>query len=618
MPAPRRLQEILLGVMRSTRIAGPGHMRENRFFVLSTDLSDCAPVDVGGTSAISSYARLAERLEALCGRDCAALFGEPVPPRGAQTPGAAISWYGAREGQPVELIAIDEVARRPIAERLAERLNALAPALRDPETGPLVAAALCVPSEKSALAIGGEPLLVNWGHLPAGAGRDAAARRRHYLETLGRYAPALADLIVPPPAPATAPPSGSLAGAAPPRSATDVAPDAPARWPAPLLATLIAAATLLLLLWPGVLAYPDGAAVAARDQFETERLKKSNESLEAQLDALQKAAQEKVCRADGGASVPVPGLPADGGGGDQPPPRMELLPRPPDQAPLPPRAGEPAPAANVADLLEKSTVLVLVQMKATGQSTGGVSQGSGFFISDRHVVTNRHVVQGGDEDLVFIASKAVGGARRARILGVTPPAADASEFSPDFAVLEVEPPSAVKPLALGVAPPKLSTAYVAGFPGFLVAHDNAYERFWRQLKEAVSSGEGDRALAAQGIETPSADLRYGRINNVMRVGRDELPVVIHDMQLAHGNSGGPLVDACGRLGGVNTGSFFSKFNPKDPEPMQQGNVAQDVSALRKFLTDRQIAFSAEDAPCAPGEAPRAAGPAPPPAAGGAK
>jgi hypothetical protein len=79
----------------------------------------------------------------------------------------------------------------------------------------------------------------------------------------------------------------------------------------------------------------------------------------------------------------------------------------------------------------------------------------------------------------------------------------------------------------------------------------------------------------------------------MSTGRNAIPIVIHDMQLAQGNSGGPLIDACGRLGGVNTALFQNDEGP------QQANVAQDVGLLRKFLTDNHIAFTSDDGPCNP-------------------
>lgn len=565
-------------------------MRENRFFVLSTDLSGFAPVTAGGKAAVLEYALLAERVEALCGRDAAALFAEPVLPRGAEELGAAISWYGAREGRAGELTSIDEIARRPAVERLSACLNALAPALRDPEVGPLVAAALAIPSAKSILTVGGQPLLVNWGYLPAGVAADPASRRKHYVETLGRYAPALTELIAPEPSaePSSAPPVGPFVAAAAARAA-EKAPPPP--WRAPLIATVLAGLTLLILLLPGVLAYPNVSNDAARAQFETERLKRSNESLEAQIDALQKAAQDKLCRADGGASVVVPGLPPSAPGKEEPAPRMELTPRPPEQAALPPaRPGEAPQAQNVAELLEKATVLVI----APSGKKKGVSTGTGFFISDRHIVTNHHVIEDANPQAVLVASKSFSGVRRAHVVAKTEPPPSESEARPDLAVLEVEPIPGVGALRLAGTPPKLSTAYVAGFPGFLVQRDANFAKLIKELEDALGQGDVDQALASRQMPVPGADLRYGRVNNLMSTGPLELPIVIHDMQLAQGNSGGPLVDGCGRLGGVNTMLF-----PNAKAGYQQGNVAQDVTVLRKFLTEKQIAFTADDAACAP-------------------
>jgi hypothetical protein len=130
-----------------------------------------------------------------------------------------------------------------------------------------------------------------------------------------------------------------------------------------------------------------------------------------------------------------------------------------------------------------------------------------------------------------------------------------------------------------------------------------------KLSDSLHAGTSDETLSQQRVSVPSAELKFGRINNTMSTGRNAIPVVIHDMQLAPGNSGGPLIDACGRLGGVNTLLF------RNDEGAQQANVAQDVSLLRKFLTDNKIPFVSDDGPCNPEvatNAPRPGGPQPAP------
>ena len=96
--------------------------------------------------------------------------------------------------------------------------------------------------------------------------------------------------------------------------------------------------------------------------------------------------------AGAGPALTDPGKP-------EPPPQMELLPRPPEKTPLPPRAGEPPQAATIAEMLEKSTVYVFVITQK------GASSGSGFFVGDRYIITNRHVVENAlDEAHIYVAS----------------------------------------------------------------------------------------------------------------------------------------------------------------------------------------------------------------------
>ena len=594
-------------------------MRENRYFVLSGDLTGLAPVMASGKPAISYYSYLAGRLEAICGRGVAELFAEPVLPIGAGAQPTAVSWYGPQEGRPIEIDSIDDIARRPIADRLAESLNALAPALKDRDVGPLLAASLSIPSNKSILAIGNQPLLVNWGYLPQEAVQDGERRAAHFAATLGRFAPQLTPLVaaalgtqaaaaqVPPePSPETGstdrrPPFSQRRGA-------DGQGGGDARaWVPPLIASIIAGAVLLILLLPGVLAYPDASSSVGRDDFEAERLKRSNEFLEAQLKVLQNAARDRVCRAGEGETIPVPGFPPSdpdksGDGKNEPKPQMELLPRAPERVSLPPRPGETAQAANIAEALEKSTVFVVAPLPDKK-----VSFGTGFFINDRYIVTNHHVVEHAS-DHVLVASKIFNGVRAARVVAKTEPPPNETMSVPDFAVLEIEPVGGVTPLHLGVTPPKLSTAYIAGFPFFLISEDAAYKKLLSELHEALALGDDDQALAHRRLTVPGVDLRYGRVNNIMTLGPAELPIIIHDMQIAPGNSGGPLVDACGRLAGVNTAHFTNIARDATSDVtktdtsitgIQQGNVAQSAGVLRKFLSEKQIPFTPDDNPCPP-------------------
>jgi S1-C subfamily serine protease len=576
-------------------------MPENRFFIKSTEQSGLTPVVAAGEPAIASYERIIDEIEQRCGREVANLFAEPVFPRGGEGAPSAISWYGRREGVASELADFDDIARRPIVERLERRITGLRAALEDPRLGPIVRAWLNIGSVKDILVIGGEPILVNWGHLPTGLDTSEVARRAHSESTFGRFLPHLAEFgfggsvgdgrpdaahnaIAPPPAPAPHGPSAPMPtrGSFVPNNVP-----APPPWRAPLIASGVVALLLLAVLIPGVLVYPAASDHEVRDAFEIDRLNASNESLEAQIRALGSAAKDRSCLAPG-EMVSVPGLP---GTKD---PRMQIVPPSPDNAALPPMTNGKANVRTVADLLEKATVLVFAFKSAESQSLG-----SGFFISDRQIVTNHHVIADVDPELVFVASQALGGIRHARVVAKTEPPPDGKDFKPDFAILEVEPVQSAPALKLGPTPAKLSTAYVAGFPGFVTVGDAAFETFVKQLGESVNGGKVNEALLRQKTAVPGSDLRYGRINNIIVPRGGHLQIIIHDMQLAFGNSGGPLVDGCGQLGGVNTATWEAR-NSKNDDQRASGiyaNVAQDVSTLKEFLQDRQIAFQSDEKRC---------------------
>jgi S1-C subfamily serine protease len=593
-------------------------MRENRHFVCSTDISGREPARIGDTPSVNHYRALIDRIEALAGRDAASLFAEPVLPGGGARIATTISWYCAFEGAVIALDAIDEIARKPVAEKLSARLQALSPALHHPEVGEALGTWLNIAGPSDIISVGGEPILVDWGFLPAGVATEPMARNDHFARTLGRFAPslnlppveapappALADVsspspdteqatkVLPPPAappiletsvvtdPTQAPPTGaSSPPSLPPSLPVQATSVRWASWRAPLIACGVALLALIILLLPGVLKFPVNNSTE-RDALESQRLHASNESLESQLTALQKVAHEKVCRA-GDPTVQVPGE-----NPSESPSKMELLPRPPDQVPLPGQANKgPADSATIASLLDAATVLVFA---AKTEDSG--TQGSGFFINDRNIVTNRHVVENSKDGGIVVASRSLGGVKRARLVSISAPKTDDKSVNVDLAVLEIEPVANRTSLPVGTTPAKLSTVYIAGFPGFITEKDVAFDNFVRKLSENPNDTNTSKP---SDVSMPSPDMRYGRVNNIIRSGTQSLPIILHDMQLAPGHSGGPLVDACGRLSGVNSWDIRPEDGP------QQANIAQDASILSTFLKERNISFKSDDGPCANG------------------
>ena len=78
-------------------------MRESRYFVRSTGLSDKTPTLIGGSPAALAYRALIDDIEALAGFEAASLFAEPVLPQNTTTLGTTVSWYSCYEGAATSL-----------------------------------------------------------------------------------------------------------------------------------------------------------------------------------------------------------------------------------------------------------------------------------------------------------------------------------------------------------------------------------------------------------------------------------------------------------------------------------------------------------------------------------
>lgn len=168
----------------------------------------------------------------------------------------------------------------------------------------------------------------------------------------------------------------------------------------------------------------------------------------------------------------------------------------------------------VAARAEPGVVAITATQEASPRSPGGVAQGSGFVI-DRSgdIVTNEHVVEGASRIQVDFAD---GTSAPARLVG-----ADAST---DIAVVRVDVPgTTLHPLALRSAP-----AVRIGEPVLAVGNPFGYAR---SVSAGIVSGLGREITSPNGFTLTDA--------------------IQTDAAVNHGNSGGPLLDADGRVIGIN-------------------------------------------------------------------
>lgn len=156
--------------------------------------------------------------------------------------------------------------------------------------------------------------------------------------------------------------------------------------------------------------------------------------------------------------------------------------------------------------------------------------GSGFAISKKLIVTNYHVIAP-----FYQLSSAV-----IRVIGPTgesgtlPAQIKFVASDSDLAVLYV-PEGNFVPLPLSTEHVSAEiTTYSLGYPGVV---DRAYSR---NINEVFSSS--------------SPEAFEGKVSNYVNrsPNGDAVETMIHSAQISEGNSGGPLIDECGRVVGINT------------------------------------------------------------------
>ena len=209
-------------------------------------------------------------------------------------------------------------------------------------------------------------------------------------------------------------------------------------------------------------------------------------------------------------------------------------------------------------------------VRVESRTSEGVGTGTGFVVNDDGIViTNQHVVEGGQEFYVYPSGTTL-----------SLPAEVVQEFQNyDLAILRVQGLDS-QALSLSTAlVKKTDSVWAVGFPGFADVLGEADEASW-------TNGNVSRVFS-------------GSWSN----RQEHIALIQHSSQINPGNSGGPLFDDCGRVVGVNTAGPTAEI-VRD----QSGQVidvmagtgvffASHVSETMKALESEGITYTSDSSEC---------------------
>ena len=143
----------------------------------------------------------------------------------------------------------------------------------------------------------------------------------------------------------------------------------------------------------------------------------------------------------------------------------------------------------------------------------------------------------------------------------------------DYAILRLPQPMAdIVPLKMTTDTFKSQDVIAAGYPGF-------------DLSLQMKNPQGRNKI-------PSSTFTKGAIRFIERF-EGRYPAISHDADIRKGNSGGPLVDYCGRVVGINTFGV----RPKSGGDSVEVDFALSSEGVMAFLKENNIQFRRSDGEC---------------------
>jgi hypothetical protein len=245
--------------------------------------------------------------------------------------------------------------------------------------------------------------------------------------------------------------------------------------------------------------------------------------------------------------------------------------------PVGPRAARAQDAGLSLREAERSVVRIMVLHLGQDDQPIALVGGSGFVVAPGKVVTNYHVVQapeGTTRSLYYVVPDRFAGTegKDAQLLQIWPEA--------DLAILNA-PEIAAPAIQIAAIPPgKEATVRALGYPGVTDRMRNLpLEKTLQPSDPYVTSG----SIALFSDTAP---------------GGNQIETIFHTAPIDHGNSGGPLIDECDRVIGVNTWGAADTLADDGSVESHQGQFASIRSTvLAKFLDNSGVKVTVDYSPC---------------------
>jgi serine protease Do len=215
------------------------------------------------------------------------------------------------------------------------------------------------------------------------------------------------------------------------------------------------------------------------------------------------------------------------------------------------------------DAAARSVVRVVVLAPDETGSREALGMGSGVAISPTRILTNAHVVEAAVERGGFVGIVPSEG--RKRYVGEVV----AYSAALDLAVVALKSGTITPATLFGGTMPDGAAVAALGYP--------------YGVDRAMASGVDDVIRPQSPVKT------LGNIGG--RRTNERFDTILHDAAIGRGNSGGPVVDTCGRVVGVN--SFLSISEGID----STFAFAISASEVAAFLAKSKVPVSVSTAPC---------------------